>query len=688
MRAQMVATMLISITCAYAQQVAAPTAPSAGEKPTSNARSRATSDLEGDLIVMTPFVVSSDKDNGYAAVDTLAGTRLRTDLKDVGAAIGVITSQFMEDTASVNAKDVLVYATNTEVGGIGGNTSGVTLTATASNNSGIFDQPSQATRVRGVSSADLMRDFFATSIPMDTYNTERVDISRGANAILFGLGSPAGIINNQLKTADPRKAKNRVQATVGSFDSYRGVFDFNQPIVDKELAVRVVGLVDKRNYQQRPAYEKDRRLFATANWEKALFRNAFTQIQISYEKGKQNSNRPRVTPPQDGLTMWFDPAALNKWSYEGATSNAVRTNAALYPAYLTWPGRWMNAGTLGSIFEDPGSNAQALSRVAGYKTAAGVDLNVWGPTSWASAGAFNNFIGNQRFFAANGLPSTTVPLTGLWRQQEILDSSVFDFYNQLLDGPNKWERAEFDAFNAVLRQTFFRNKLGMEVAYDRQNFDRASFQPFFSEGATILVDMMQRNFDGSTNANYGRPYVASDSGGNEGENDKDSWRATAFGELDFRQNTRWTRHLGRHIFTGLISGQRDESFTRGFGGYAYDFADLNPYLTTPLATYAGYGVVRYLDSSIANLSSPAGAHIGNLKAVQNPARNASSQYWDAKNNRWVTITPTLYNYIDNIDKLYNSAAKTKSDTKSWAFIWQSYLLNDKLGLASKRWTPN
>jgi len=202
---------LSSITWVNAQRAVTP-----ADKTVPETRARAAAVPEEDIVQMTPFVVSSDKDNGYAAVDTLAGTRLRTDLKDVGAAIGVITSQFMEDTASVNAKDVLVYATNAEVGGIGGNTSGVTLTATSSSNTGIFDSPSQATRVRGVSSADLMRDFFATSIPMDTYNTERVDISRGANAILFGLGSPAGIINNQLKTADTRTRKYRVQATLGS----------------------------------------------------------------------------------------------------------------------------------------------------------------------------------------------------------------------------------------------------------------------------------------------------------------------------------------------------------------------------------------------------------------------------------------------------------------------------------------
>jgi len=44
-----------------------------------------------DAILLTPFEVSSEKDNGYAATETLAGTRMRTNLKDVGASLNVLT---------------------------------------------------------------------------------------------------------------------------------------------------------------------------------------------------------------------------------------------------------------------------------------------------------------------------------------------------------------------------------------------------------------------------------------------------------------------------------------------------------------------------------------------------------------------------------------------------------------------
>jgi outer membrane receptor protein involved in Fe transport len=32
-------------------------------------------------------------------------------------------------------------------------------------------------------------------IPFDSYNTQSVEITRGPNSLLFGLGTPAGIVN-------------------------------------------------------------------------------------------------------------------------------------------------------------------------------------------------------------------------------------------------------------------------------------------------------------------------------------------------------------------------------------------------------------------------------------------------------------------------------------------------------------
>ena len=50
-----------------------------------------------ETVQLSPFEVAAEKDDGYKATSTLAGTRLRTELRDVAASISVITKDFMQD---------------------------------------------------------------------------------------------------------------------------------------------------------------------------------------------------------------------------------------------------------------------------------------------------------------------------------------------------------------------------------------------------------------------------------------------------------------------------------------------------------------------------------------------------------------------------------------------------------------
>ena len=173
---------------------------------TSPATSPAMSD---DVIVLSPFEVnSSSTSSAYTATSTLAGNRLNTQLRDLGSSITVVTSQFLKDTGATNNASLLQRIGGAEVGGVNGN-----FASAGSDSSGTLltedtVRPTEGTRIRGLAAADNTRDFFLSDIPWDSYNTDRVDISRGPNAILFGEGSPAGIINAGSKSATfrPRHA--------------------------------------------------------------------------------------------------------------------------------------------------------------------------------------------------------------------------------------------------------------------------------------------------------------------------------------------------------------------------------------------------------------------------------------------------------------------------------------------------
>jgi hypothetical protein len=62
------------------------------------AYSQSSSDEE--VVSLNPFEVTTEPDAGYSATSTLAGTRVRGELKDVGSAVSVVTAQFLRDTTA------------------------------------------------------------------------------------------------------------------------------------------------------------------------------------------------------------------------------------------------------------------------------------------------------------------------------------------------------------------------------------------------------------------------------------------------------------------------------------------------------------------------------------------------------------------------------------------------------------
>ncbi len=80
------------------------------------------------MFELSPFEVTTDRNEGYMATSSLAGSRLNTALKDISSPIQVITPQFMQDTGATNVQDLLLYTTNTEVAGVGGNFYGSSAT--------------------------------------------------------------------------------------------------------------------------------------------------------------------------------------------------------------------------------------------------------------------------------------------------------------------------------------------------------------------------------------------------------------------------------------------------------------------------------------------------------------------------------------------------------------------------------
>lgn len=146
-------------------------------------------------IVLSPFQVTTPSDMGYQATETLDGSRLKIELRDVTSQVNVMTPEFLQDLAITNIDEAMSYSLNGETNAEATNfliPDGVAIEGTTNPFGG-------ANRIRGLTKSNKAHDFLDTFIAIDSYNTERLTFASGGNSILFCTFAPSGTIDTTLK---------------------------------------------------------------------------------------------------------------------------------------------------------------------------------------------------------------------------------------------------------------------------------------------------------------------------------------------------------------------------------------------------------------------------------------------------------------------------------------------------------
>jgi iron complex outermembrane recepter protein len=257
----------------------------------------ATRPADEQAVELNPFVVTDRSDTGYLASNTLAGSRMNTELRNVASTVSVFTPEFMADLAAVSIEDLMEYGLNTQVD----------LGAGDFNHQG--DQNSVADgvgmqknfRVRGQESS-VSTEYFGQAGPLDTYNLERAELSSGPNAILFGTGAAGGLLNMSIKRPNFRRTTLDGKLVLGSFNERRFTADLNLPLVKDKVAIRMQGLHAIEDGWQRLGHkETDRGTFSVIV---RPFKK--TDIVASLEHGRIDQTKNSVASTAlDSMTAWL-----------------------------------------------------------------------------------------------------------------------------------------------------------------------------------------------------------------------------------------------------------------------------------------------------------------------------------------------------------------------------------------------
>lgn len=165
-----------------------------------------------EIYNLSPFNVDASQDDRYRSTNSTSGTSLDTRIMDLPMAIEVVNAAFIEDIGATDLDEALAYSS-----GVFLNDQSDEIKITHANRdhsedlspssvggvNGLFDN---AIILRGFNVPFQNRDGFRLGglIPqygtimggiIDTSNVERMEVVRGPNSLLYGIGALSGMVN-------------------------------------------------------------------------------------------------------------------------------------------------------------------------------------------------------------------------------------------------------------------------------------------------------------------------------------------------------------------------------------------------------------------------------------------------------------------------------------------------------------
>lgn len=288
-----------------------------------------TTPSEDEIVEMSVFnVTASDDDQGYQALSTTSGSRLKTSLKDTAASISAFTQEFLDDVGATTIEDMLAYAGNAE--------SGTDADFDADNNTLNADNSAQF-RIRGMAGGFSM-DNTESSLPVDTFNIDRAEVSSGANSILFGMGAQGGTVAFSSKRANVRRNLFTVKTSIGTWNNVgeawnykRAELDYNIVLMPRKLSFRLLGVYQNNGSWKYGAYEDTKRINPVVTIKP--FKS--TTINLSFQQGRVQSHPERGGNAVDRYSGWDDAGRPIMTGF-GTANQVPGTAQFTAPAYFVY----------------------------------------------------------------------------------------------------------------------------------------------------------------------------------------------------------------------------------------------------------------------------------------------------------------------------------------------------------------
>ncbi|WP_217475712.1 TonB-dependent siderophore receptor [Stutzerimonas stutzeri] len=202
----------------------------------------------GDTVELKPMVVEGfalgnalGEMEGYNATHSSVATKTSMPLVETSQTVSVVTRQQIEDQGSRSIAQAVRYTP-----GLMSTPYGATTRYDYVAMRGITDGAVDNLYLDG---QKLLGDSGTySSLQVDPYFVERIDILKGPSSVLYGRSLPGGLV--AMTTKKPQQESHRqLQFSYGSNDYKQTAFDFTGPLDDERVAYRLAGVIKDADNQ-------------------------------------------------------------------------------------------------------------------------------------------------------------------------------------------------------------------------------------------------------------------------------------------------------------------------------------------------------------------------------------------------------------------------------------------------------
>lgn len=171
----------------------------------------------GETIQLSEFVVATSQDRGYRAANSISGSRTNIAIRDVPIFLQVVTEDLISDIGAFQLEDYTRYIP------------------------GVSPLVGHTLVMRGFAATNFIDGLPGSGRVDDSVRVSRVEVLKGATAVLYGVSQPGGIVNVITKRPQFRDATS-IKQFAGSFGMYRAELDAETRVgAGKTFGVRLLG---------------------------------------------------------------------------------------------------------------------------------------------------------------------------------------------------------------------------------------------------------------------------------------------------------------------------------------------------------------------------------------------------------------------------------------------------------------